>query len=219
MINYNSALKVVNLGDPEIQPDPAQAEEPARAGGARPVEPDGPDPRRRPAVGEDRASGLPRDPRLDPRSVGRGRRPGGATIRLSADSYAPGYEPALAGDGDLSTIWHTEFVGATPGLSPRLVVDLGLRATGRGPLYVPRQDSSNGRVKDFEVRVSADGKTWSEPVARGRWDNDPTFKICRPSRRRRVCPASRPDRGRRTAVHERRRGRRRVQAMPAGEAR
>ena len=45
-----------------------------------------------------------------------------------------------------------------------------------GLLYVPRQDSSSGRVKEFEVRVSQDAKTWGEPLSRGRWDNDPTFK-------------------------------------------
>jgi hypothetical protein len=31
-------------------------------------------------------------------------------------------------------------------------------------------------VRDYEVRVSPDGKTWSEPQARGRWADDPSFK-------------------------------------------
>ncbi len=31
-------------------------------------------------------------------------------------------------------------------------------------------------MKAFEVRVSPDGKTWSDPLVRGRWDNDPTYK-------------------------------------------
>ncbi len=88
----------------------------------------------------------------------------------------PDYEPARAGDGDLGTIWHTEFVGATPGYPHELVVDLGAPRRIEGLLYVPRQDSPNGRVKDFEVRVSDDGKTWSEPLAKGRWNNDPSFK-------------------------------------------
>ena len=98
------------------------------------------------------------------------------TEKLSADSYAPNYEPAKAGDGDLGTIWHTEFVGATPGYPHELVVDLGATRNVEGLLYVPRQDSPNGRVKDFEIRVSDDGKTWSGPVAKGRWNNDPSFK-------------------------------------------
>jgi hypothetical protein len=55
-------------------------------------------------------------------------------------------------------------------------VDLGATRNVEGLLYVPRQDSPNGRVRDFEVRVSIDGKTWGEPIARGRWDNDPAYK-------------------------------------------
>ena len=82
----------------------------------------------------------------------------------------------MAGDGDLGTLWHTEFVGATPGYPHELVVDLGATRHLEGLLYIPRQDSSNGRVKDFEVRVSNDGKTWNKAVASGRWENDPTFK-------------------------------------------
>ena len=55
-------------------------------------------------------------------------------------------------------------------------MDLGAPRRLEGLLYVPRQDSPNGRVKDFEVRASDDGKTWSAPLAAGRWTNDPSFK-------------------------------------------
>jgi F5/8 type C domain len=97
-------------------------------------------------------------------------------LRYAADSYSPGYEPALAGDGDLSTIWHTEFVGASPGYPHELVIDLGSEREVMGLLYVPRQDSPNGRVKDFEIRISADRMKWSDVAASGRWQNDSTFK-------------------------------------------
>ncbi len=95
----------------------------------------------------------------------------------SADSYAPSYSPAQAGDGDPATIWHTEFIGATPGYPHELVVDLGSLRRVEGLLYVPRQDSPNGRVKDFEIRVSTDGRAWSEPVAAGSWPNEPVFQF------------------------------------------
>jgi hypothetical protein len=95
---------------------------------------------------------------------------------LSADSYSPGYEPARAGDGDLATIWHTEFVGAAPGYPHELVADLGGVRKIEGLIYVPRQDMSNGRVKDFQVLISDDGKTWGEPIASGTWANDPAVK-------------------------------------------
>src|SRR5205823_10313551 len=98
------------------------------------------------------------------------------TERLSADSYSPGYEPALAGDGDPNTLWHTEFVGATPGYPHELIVDLGSPRPIEGLLYVPRQDSSSGRIKDSEVRVSPDATTWGDALSRGRRGHDPTFK-------------------------------------------
>ena len=82
----------------------------------------------------------------------------------------------MAGDGDLSTIWHTEFVGASPGYPHELIIDLGSVRAALGLLYIPRQDSPNGRVKDFEIRTSTDGHSWSPPAATGRWQNDTTFK-------------------------------------------
>ena len=37
---------------------------------------------------------------------------------------------------------------------------------------LPRQgENSNGRIKDYEIYVSEDGKAWGEPVAKGTWKN------------------------------------------------
>ena len=174
MVNYNSALKVVNLGEPESSLMLRKPRSPQGQGGADPASPTGlthvggprwdstEHPAYRAILAWVREASLPPPRRADE--------------RFSADSYSPGYEPALAGDGDLNTIWHTEFVGATPGYPHELVVNLGAARPVEGLLYVPRQESPNGRVRDFEIRVSQDGKTWSEPLARGRWENDPTFK-------------------------------------------
>jgi hypothetical protein len=176
MVNYNSALKVVNLGEPESSlilrkplspqgqggPDPSSATGLTHVGGPRWDSPDHPAYR---AI----LSWI-----REAASAASGPRAGGA---ITADSHAPGYEPARAGDGDLSTIWHTEFIGAMPGYPHELTIDLGTSRRVEGLLYVPRQDSSNGRVRDFEVRVSRDGKAWSQPLASGRWADDPTFKL------------------------------------------
>ncbi len=175
MINYNSVLKVVNLGEPESSLILRKPRSPHGQGGTDPSSPTG-----LTHVGGPRWEGTEHTAYraiLDwVRQASSAASVKGGTEVFSADSYSPGYEPARAGDGDLETIWHTEFVGATPGYPHELVVDLGGPHDVAGLLYVPRQDTSNGRVKDFEVRVSSDGKTWSGPVASGRFDNDATFK-------------------------------------------
>jgi len=174
--NYNSALKVINLGRPESSLLLRKPRSPQGQGG--------PDP--------DSVTGLTHvgGPRWEDtqhpayqamlswiRDASSSANSDVAEATLSADSYSPDYQPSRAGDGDVSTLWHTEFVGATPGYPHDLTIDLGRERTVNGLLYVPRQDGENGRVKDFEVRLSRDGKTWETPVARGTWPNDPTFKL------------------------------------------
>jgi cellulose synthase operon protein C len=175
MINYNSALKVVNLGDPEASLILRKPRSPQGQGGADPSS----------VTGLSHVGGPRWESTEHPayrvilewiREASRSATAQAGNEKFSTDSYAPGYEPAQAGDGDLSTIWHTEFVGASPGYPHELVVDLGAPRHVEGLVYVPRQDSPNGRVKDFEIRVSDDGKTWGMPIAKGQWSNDPSFK-------------------------------------------
>jgi hypothetical protein len=175
VVNYNSALKVVNLGEPENSLILRKPRSPQGQGGADRSSP----------TGLTHVGG----PRWDStehtayrailrwiREASEATSAPDAGARLSADSYSPGYEPERAGDGDPATIWHTEFVGGTPGYPHELIVDLGSAQRAEGLIYVPRQDLPNGRVRDYEVRLSSDGKTWSGPVARGRWVNDATYK-------------------------------------------
>ena len=41
----------------------------------------------------------------------------------------------------------------------------------KGFTYMPRQDNSNGRVKEYEIYVSQDGKNWGNPVCKGSFKN------------------------------------------------
>jgi HEAT repeat protein len=175
LTNYNSALKVVNLGEPESSLLLRKPRSPQGQGGADPSS----------RTGLTHVGGPRWESDESPayraildwiREASRAAAAGASGERFSADSHSPGYEPALAGDGDPRTRWQTEFVGATPGYPHELVVDLGGTRSIEGLLYVPPQDSSSGRVGAFEIRVSQDGKTWGEPLARGRWENDPTYK-------------------------------------------
>jgi HEAT repeat protein len=175
IVNYNSALKVVSLGEPESSLILRKPMSPRGQGVADPSSP----------TGLTHVGGPRWESTEHPayrailkwiRQASEAAASSDASTRLSADSYSPGYEPERAGDGDPATIWHTEFVGGTPGYPHELIVDLGSERRAEGLLYVPRQDSSNGRVRDYEVRLSKDGRTWSVPVAGGRWENDPTYK-------------------------------------------
>jgi beta-galactosidase len=42
--------------------------------------------------------------------------------------------------------------------------------------YLPRQDSPNGNIKDYEILVSTDGTNWSEPVSKGSFANNQNIK-------------------------------------------
>ncbi|HWM74981.1 MAG TPA: family 20 glycosylhydrolase [Nocardioides sp.] len=75
-------------------------------------------------------------------------------------------------DGDPSTIWHTQYEGAQPGFPHHITIDLGTDYDVTGLEYLPRQDGSNGRFKEYAITVSADGETWGEPVVTGEFNSD-----------------------------------------------
>ena len=86
---------------------------------------------------------------------------------VSFDSEAPGYEANLAIDGNPKSFWHTQFDPNEPPFPHELVVDMGSEATLQSFEYLPRQGSSHPRIKGFELLLSMNGKTWSEPVLKG----------------------------------------------------
>jgi hypothetical protein len=177
LLNYSSVMKVINLGDPEQSLILRKPRSPHGQGNESADSPTG-----LTHVGGPRWEGTQSEPYQKLlgwiRSAGSAAGPSaGAQWKAYADSYAPDYPPGLALDGDPGTFWHTEYTGATPGYPHEFVIDLGRPHTVGGLLYVPRTDgSSNGRVKDYEVYVSVDGKDWGRSLARGDWANDATTK-------------------------------------------
>ena len=74
-------------------------------------------------------------------------------------------------DGNEDTYWHS-MRGVTVASYPHDIrLDLGADLRLKGIRYqaAPMAES---RIKDYEVYVSADGKNWGEPVARGTFAND-----------------------------------------------
>ena len=88
---------------------------------------------------------------------------------VSFDSEAPDYEAKRAIDGDPRSFWHTQYEPSEPPFPHELVVDMGSKSTLYSFDYLARQGSTHPRIKDFELFVSTDGKTWSEPVLQGKF--------------------------------------------------
>lgn len=82
-------------------------------------------------------------------------------------SEEPYEEAKYAVDGDPDTYWHTMY-SVTVAQYPHWI-DLDIRdsANIKGVNYIPRSGGENGDIKDYEIYVSADGKNWGEPVAKG----------------------------------------------------
>ena len=73
-------------------------------------------------------------------------------------------------DGDINTTWHTMY-SVTVAKHPHWVdLDAGEVKEIKGFTYLPRQDGSNGTVKDFTIHISMDAKEWGEPVHKGQFE-------------------------------------------------
>ncbi|UOQ90071.1 discoidin domain-containing protein [Agromyces endophyticus] len=75
-------------------------------------------------------------------------------------------------DGDTNTIWHTAYRDGARPYPHHITIDLGAEYDVTGLEYVTRQNAVNGRMKDYQVYVSADGTTWGDPVATGSFTAD-----------------------------------------------
>lgn len=72
-------------------------------------------------------------------------------------------------DGDPNTYWHTMY-SVTVAKHPHYVdLDAGEVKNITGFTYLPRQNGSNGNVKDYTIHVSIDGKNWGDPIHKGQF--------------------------------------------------
>jgi len=96
-----------------------------------------------------------------------------ARWKVMASSFEEGEgEPGNAVDGQDGTFWHSRWSKDAPAHPHWLTVDLGQTLNVASVTALPRQGgNSNGRVKDYEIYVSADGKEWGTVVAKGTWKN------------------------------------------------
>lgn len=101
----------------------------------------------------------------------------GARI-VHTDSEADGFEAANILDGDPDTIWHTPWGDQAVPFPHEVVVGFAQPVNINGIVCLPRQDMSNGRIKDYAVELSNDGKSWRR-VARGTFDRSGREKTVR----------------------------------------
>jgi F5/8 type C domain/Glycosyl hydrolases family 2, sugar binding domain len=95
----------------------------------------------------------------------------GAKIR--ADSAEPDYPAENAIDGDPDTMWHTPWGDEATPFPHDLVIEFPKPVRITGLTCLPRQDNlRNGWIKDYEVLVSADGRDWGAPIAKGAFKRD-----------------------------------------------
>lgn len=92
-------------------------------------------------------------------------------ITASASSEHAGYEADKAVDGDLKTMWHTEW--SPPSQLPQsITLDLGEEYPVNGLSYRTRTDfKPDGIITEYKVYTSADGTNFTK-VAAGSWETD-----------------------------------------------
>jgi beta-galactosidase len=101
--------------------------------------------------------------------------------KVSASSAQPDEgDPANVIDGQNGTYWHSRW-SKNPASYPHwLVVDFGRPLTITAVTCLPRQGkNSNGRIKDYEIYLSDDGKKWGSPAAKGSFQNTEAEQIAK----------------------------------------
>ncbi|MFF1792551.1 discoidin domain-containing protein, partial [Kitasatospora sp. NPDC058243] len=68
-------------------------------------------------------------------------------------------------DGSADTYWHTQWQGANPPTPHQIVLDLGGSYNVTSLYYLPRQNSVNGRIADYQIYTSTDAATWTQAAA------------------------------------------------------
>ena len=86
----------------------------------------------------------------------------------------------MAFDGKANTFWHTEYQGSEPSCPHTLVVNMGTSYRVKAFTYLSRQDGTqNGMIKEYEVYLSTDGKTWGQPVVSGEFKNTSSLQVAK----------------------------------------
>ena len=92
---------------------------------------------------------------------------------VSASSFQPGEgDPVHVLDGDSGSYWHSRWKPQEAQYPHHLVIDFGAPMKAGTVVYQARGGSiENGRVKDYEIYFSNDGKNWGSPALKGHFQS------------------------------------------------
>ena len=91
--------------------------------------------------------------------------------KITASSFEPGEgEPANALDDNAFTFWHSQHTPKNVPPPHHLLIHFGKLLKVASVIYTPRLDNANGRVRDYEIYLSEDGRQWGKPAAKGAMD-------------------------------------------------
>lgn len=116
--------------------------------------------------GEDLARALFRSSRSNLANLG------ARVVAADSEDRTNGNTAARAIDGDPLTIWHTAWGAKDDPFPHELTVDMTRELEVLGVRLLPRQDMENGWFTRYEIRLSADGRSWGPPAAAGRFTGD-----------------------------------------------
>ncbi len=103
--------------------------------------------------------------------------PSNETKVVSVDSFEPGEGYAVnAVDGRTGTFWHTSWSSEKPKHPHEIIVDLGSPVLLYAVKYLARQDSSNGRIRNYTLLAGDDGENFNE-LQKGKLDNTSDWQI------------------------------------------
>ncbi len=87
------------------------------------------------------------------------------------DSQQSGSPASNLIDGNVTTMWHTQYSPSTVAYPHYVEIDLGATYQLSKFRYLPRQDYVNGRIAKYAIFVSQDGINWGDTIASGVWEN------------------------------------------------
>jgi hypothetical protein len=98
----------------------------------------------------------------------------------SASSQHADFPASNILDGDVTTIWHTDYGANMPHYPHEVVIELPKARRIAAVVLTPRQDGNrNGWIRRYAIHVSLDGRTWGEPIASGELEQNDDRKLIR----------------------------------------